>query len=230
MIGGFSYGEYSADGITVTDAPTVAGSLIYDPVNLGHSRPFVEIGGGTTPYENVSYNRSYANGATVANGDSKSVDRNLSLFGRVGWVSRMTPIDEAAIYTDISRSWLVTGGYTEASGPNNPYPATVQKGLDTLNVARLGGQYTHLFNGKFEVNGTFAIAYGFGAGSGSVANIVDFGTIAPTQIANGYWFEYGARVGYRVSDKMVLDAFVLGTVGDLIGKTLHGGVGLRFFF
>jgi len=75
---------------------------------------------------------------------------------------RLTPIDEAAVYGDISRSWMIAGGYTEGAGPGNPYPATVQTGLDTLNVARVGGQYTHLFNGNIEVNVSAAVAYGFG--------------------------------------------------------------------
>jgi fibronectin-binding autotransporter adhesin len=230
VIGGFSYGEYSADGVTVSNAPSIAGSLIYDFVNWGRSRPFVEVGGGATPFEDVKYSRSYANGATTGTGYGEAVNRNLGIFGRVGWVDRLTPIDEAAVYGDISRSWMIAGGYTEGAGPGNPYPATVQTGLDTLNVARVGGQYTHLFNGNIEVNVSAAVAYGFGAGSGNQFSVVDFGTIAPYPIANSYWLEYGGRVGYRLPNKMVLDAFLLGTAFGEIGKTLHGGVGLRLFF
>ena len=29
---------------------------------------------------------------------------------------------------------------------------------------------------------------------------------------------------------MVLDAFLLGTAGGEIGRTLHGGIGLRYLF
>ena len=230
VLGGFSYGEYSADGVTVSNAPTLAGSLLYDFVNWGRSRPFVEVGGGATPFEDVQYSRTYANGGSAGTGYGKAINRNLALFGRVGWVDRLTPIDEAAVYGDISRNWMVSGGYTEAAGPYNPYPATVQTGLDTLNVARVGGQYTHLFNGNIEVNVSAAVAYGFSAGSGSQVNVFDFGTIAPYPIANSFWLEYGGRVGYRLGGKMVLDAFLLGTVGGEIGRTLHGGIGLRYLF
>ena len=230
VIGGFSYGEYSADGVTVSDAPSIAGSLIYDFVNWGRSRPFVEVGGGATPFEDVQYSRTYGTGIGSGTGYGKAIDRNLGIFGRVGWVDRLTPIDEAAVYGDISRSWMTAGGYTEAAGPGNPYPATVQTGLDTLNVARVGGQYTHLFNGNIEVNVSAAVAYGFGAGSGNQFNIADFGTVAPYPIANSYWLEYGGRVGYRLNNKMVLDAFLLGTAFGEIGRTLHGGVALRYLF
>ena len=59
LMGGFSYDEYSAPGITVTNAPTFAGSLVYDPTNFGQSRPFVEVGGGVIPFEQVHYSQIY---------------------------------------------------------------------------------------------------------------------------------------------------------------------------
>ena len=60
---------------------------------------------------------------------------------------------------------MQTGGYTEMTSVLNPFPATVSNGLDTLNVARVGGQWTHLFNGNIEANVSAAVAYGFGAGA-----------------------------------------------------------------
>ncbi len=213
LMGGFSYDEYTASGITVTNAPVFAGSLVYDPVNFGRSRPFVEVGGGATPFEQVRYTRSYPSGDTISVGEGSAIDRNLGLFGRVGWVDRVTPIDEAAVYTDISRSWLIAGGYTEAANGNNPFPATVQTGLDTLDVWRFGGQYTHLLNGRFEVNVGAAVAYGFGVGFGSQWNVYDFGPVAPYPIANSVWCEWGGRIGYRVASRMVIDAFLLGRSG-----------------
>ena len=213
VMGGFSYDEYSASGITVTNAPTFAGSLVYDPVNFGRSRPFVEIGGGVVPFEQVKYSRSYQNGLTPSVGEGQGLDRSLGLFGRVGWVDRFSPIDEAAVYTDISRSWLSAGGYTETSTAVNPFPATVKSGIDSLNVARLGGQYTHLLNGQFEVNVSAAVAYGFGAGIGSQWDVYGYGPVAPYPIANSAWCEWGARIGYRLANRMVVDAFALGTVG-----------------
>ena len=230
LMGGFSYDEYTAPGITVTNAPTFAGSLTYDPINFGRSRPFFEIGGGFVPFEQVRYTRTYPNGDVIAQGEGNAINRSIGLFGRVGWVDRVTPIDEAAIYTDLSRSWLVAGGYTEGSSGNNPFPATVSTGLEALDVARFGAQYTHLFGGRFEANVSGAVAYGFNATNGSQWNIADFGVISPYQIGNSVWYEWGARVGYRVGERMVVDAFILGTYGGVIGTTVHGGVGLRYLF
>src|SRR5574337_724779 len=231
VMGGFSYGEYSADNATVSNAPTVAGSLVYDFVNWGRSRPFLEAGVGLTPYSEVSYTRPYFNGDVTSVGHAKAINRNAAIFGRVGWVDRLTPIDEAAVYADISRNWMTTGGYTEATTTGvNPYPATVQQGLDTLNVVRVGAQYTHLFYGKVEGNVSAAVAYGFDGNFGSAVNIFDFGTVSPYPIGNSAWVEYGARIGYRLKDRMVLDAFVVGTFGGEIGSTIHGGLGLRYMF
>jgi hypothetical protein len=229
-MGGFSYDEYSASGINVTNAPTFAGSLVYDLVNWGHSRPFFQVGAGATPYEQVRYSRSYLNGLTTGTGYGDGVDRSLAIFGRAGWVARVTPIDEAAVYADLSRNWLLTGGYTEGASAANPYPATVQNGLAALNVARVGAQYTHLFFGRFEVNVSAAVAYGFGLQSGSLYNVYDFGTVVPSPIGNSTWFEYGGRIGYRVGERFVIDAFLLGTAGGIAGSTVHGGLGLRYLF
>ncbi len=230
LMGGFSYNQWSASGITVENAPTIAGSLVYDFWKWGASRPFFEIGGGLTPYEDVHYSRSYPTGDMMAVGDASAIDRDLTLFGRAGWIARLGSTDEAAVYGDLSRNWMQTGGYTEMTSALNPYPATVAPGLDTLNVARLGAQYTHLFYGNVEANVSAAVAYGFGAGSGSFVDVADFGPIAPSSLPNSTWFEYGARVGYRFSDRLVVDAFLLGTAGGEVGSTLHGGVALRYAF
>jgi hypothetical protein len=229
FIGGASYNQWSGQGIAVSDAPTAAGSLVYD-FNWGSSRPFLQFGGGITPYENVSTTRAYPYGAGEAVGYSTAIDRNLSVFGRAGWLDRVTPIDEAAVYGDIGRNWMQTGAFSDATTQFNPYPESAPTGLDTLNIVRLGGQWTHLFNGVIEVNGSGAVAHSFGAGPGTFVNIYDFGPIAPGAVPNSTWFEYGARIGYRVNNNFAVDAFLLGTAGGQVGDTLHGGLALRFSF
>ena len=230
LMGGFSYNQWNASGITVDNAPTIAGSLVYDFWKWGASRPFLEAGGALTPYEDVHYSRSYADGFTTSVGNASAINRNLSLFARAGWIARLTPVDEAAISGDLSRNWMQTGGYTEATSALNPFPATVSNGLDLLNVARIGAQITHLFNGNIEANVSGAVAYGFGAGAGSAVNVYDFGPIAPNALPNTTWAEWGARLGYRYSDRLVIDAFVVGTAFGEVGTTVHGGIGLRYSF
>ena len=230
LIGGFSYNQWYASGISVENAPTVAGALIYDLWKWGESRPFFEVAGALTPYEDVHSTRYYANGLTTGVGNASAIDRDLSLFARAGWIDRLSSVDEAAVYGDLGRSWMQTGGYTETTSALNPFPATVSNGLDTLNVARLGGQLTHLFNGNIEANVSAAVAYGFGAGKGAPVSVNDFGPIAPNALPNTTWMEYGARLGYRFNDRLVIDAFVVGTAFGEVGTTAHGGIGLRYAF
>ena len=230
LMGGLSYNQWNGSGVTVTNAPTVAGSLVYDFWKWGPSRPFFEIGGGLTPYEDVSYSRYYPVGFAAGQGNASAIDREVAVFGRAGWVDRFSEVDEAAVYGDLGRNWMQTGGYTEMTSAVNPYPATVANGLDTLNVARLGAQYTRLFNDNIEVNLSGAVAYGFGAGSGAPVNVYGFGPIAAGALPNTAWSEYGARIGYRFNDILVVDAFVIGTAFGEVGTTVHGGIGLRLAF
>ena len=230
LIGGFSYNDWYASGISVQNAPTVAGSLVYDLWKWGESRPFFGVGGALTPYEDVHYTRYYPNGLTTGVGNASAIDRDLSLFARAGWIDRFSPVDEAAVYGDLSRNWMQTGGYTEMTSALNPFPSTVANGLDTLNVARVGGQITHLFSGNIEANLSAAAAYGFGAGAGAATSVYDFGSIAPNTLPNTAWMEWGARLGYRFNDRLVIDAFVVGTAFGEVGTTVHGGVGLRYAF
>jgi hypothetical protein len=60
---------------------------------------------------------------------------------------------------------------------------------------------------------------------GAPFNVSDFGTIAPGAIADSAWFEYGGRLGYRMTDRLVVDAFLLGTAGGFAGNFVHGGAG-----
>jgi hypothetical protein len=45
------------------------------------------------------------------------------------------------------------------------------------------------------------------------------------------WLEYGARLGYRIDQRMSVDAFFSGVTGDRhMGRSLHAGLGLRVGF
>jgi hypothetical protein len=230
LLAGAAFESYYQDGANVRAAPIVAASLRYDPANWGKSRPFFEIGAAASPYVDATYTRYYTNGFTPAQGVGSAVDRSLSVFGRVGWVDRLTPIDEVAVFADLVRGWQQSGGYTEAANALNPFPATVSTGVDRQDVVRVGAQYTHLLFGNIEGNINAAFAYGFDNEFGSRVNVLDFGSVAPFPLLNSAWTEFGGRLGYRFSKNLVVDAFLIGTLGGEIGPTLHGGLGVRYAF
>ena len=230
LLAGAAFESYYQDGANVRAAPIVAASLRYDPPNWGKSRPFFEVGAALSPYIDTTYTRYYTNGLTPAQGVGSAVDRSVSVFGRVGWVDRLTPIDEAAVFADLVRGWQQSGGYTEAASAVNPFPATVSTGVDRQDVVRFGAQYTRLLFGNIEGNISGAIAYGFDNEFGSRVNVTSFGSVAPYPLLNSAWTEFGGRLAYRFSRNLVVDAFLIGTLGGEIGPTLHGGLGVRYAF
>jgi Autochaperone Domain Type 1 len=230
LLAGAAFEQYYQDGANVRAAPIVAASLRYDPPNWGKSRPFFEVGGALSPYIDASYTRYYTNGLTPAQGVGSAVDRSVSVFGRLGWVDRVTPIDEVAVFGDLIRGWQQSGGYTEAASAVNPFPATVSTGVDRQDVVRFGATYTRLLFGNLEANINGAVAYGFDNHFGSQINVVSFGSVAPYPLLNSAWTEFGGRLGYRFSRNLAVDAFLIGTLGGEIGPTLHGGLGVRYAF
>jgi hypothetical protein len=231
LLAGVSWDSYSAQGVKVDGSPILAAALTYDLVDWGRQRPFFEAGGSLAPYQEAHFTRSYVNGAVVSSGVGTSTESSASAFVRAGWVARLTPIDEAAIYGDFNRNWQRSSGYSETTTPGNPFAATVGGGLDTMNIARVGAQYTHLFAGNIEANVNGGFAQAFAANFGSNATVAGFGAVSASAPTAFNWFEFGGRLGYRVNPHMVIDAFMLGTLGaEPAGNTIHGGVGLRFSF
>ncbi|MGH6798219.1 MAG: pertactin-like passenger domain-containing protein, partial [Roseiarcus sp.] len=230
LLAGAAFEQYYQDGANVRAAPIVAASLRYDPPNWGKSRPFFEVGAALAPYIDATYTRYYTNGLMPAQGVGSAVDRSVSIFGRVGWVDRLTPIDEVAVFADLVRGWQQSGGYTEGASAVNPFPATVGVGIDRQDVVRFGATYTRLLFGNLEANINGAIAYGFDNSFGSRVSVLGFGSVAPFPLLNSAWTEFGGRLGYRFSRNLVIDAFLIGTLGGEIGPTLHGGLGVRYAF
>ncbi|MGA8585180.1 MAG: hypothetical protein WB715_15345, partial [Roseiarcus sp.] len=230
LLAGASWDSFYQDGTNVSASPIVAASLRYDPANWGTSRPFLEFGAALSPYISASYTRYYNNGFLPAEGVGSAIDRGLAIFGRAGWVARLTPIDEGAVFVDLVRGWQEQGGYTEVSTSVNPFPATVSNGVSTEDVVRVGAQYTHLLFGNLEANVNGALAHGFDSSFGSQVSVLSFGSIAPFPILNSTWVEYGGRLGYRFSRNLVVDAFAIGTLGGEVGRTLHVGLGARYAF
>jgi len=74
------------------------------------------------------------------------------------------------------------------------------------------------------------LAYGFDNRFGSQVYVIDFGPVAPYPLLNSAWAEFGGRLAYRFSQRLVADAFLLGTVGGEPGRTLHVGLGVRYAF
>jgi hypothetical protein len=231
LLAGIAYTQYSEGGYSVTSAPITAFALRYDFVDWGSSRPFFDIGTVLTPYEKVRYTRSYTTSLGAVSLDSQTTASNYAVYGRAGWMSRLSPRDEVAASVEVWQLWQRVAGYTDPAGaPLNPFDATVAGGTDKTSLVKVGGQWTHLFGSSVEANINGGWVQSFATHSGIIATVTGDGTVVPT-IGNQGWFEYGGRLGFRITKGWVADLFLNGTAGPQpVGNTVHGGVGLRISY
>jgi hypothetical protein len=227
LLAGIAYTQYGENGYNVTSAPIGAFALRYDFTDWGSSRPFFDIGTILTPFEKVNYGRSYATNLGNVSLQSSTNASEYGLYGRAGWISRLSPRDELAASIEVWQLWQHVNGYSDPNIPFNPFNANIASGTDRTNLAKIGAQWTHLFGSSIEGNLNGGFVQSFANHSGLVATVTGDGLVVPT-IGNQYWFEYGGRIGYRITKGWTADLFVDGTLGPQpVGNTIHGGVGLR---
>jgi hypothetical protein len=227
-LAGMSFNQYGENGATST-GPMFATSLRFDPTGLGDMRPFGEVGGMAAPLNQARFSRAYTSGGVAYVGRGSTSEQEGSVFGRAGVVARTTPQNEISVYGDLIRSWRRDDAYGE-SPVNNPFPASFRDTTVALTMAKATVHWSRLLGSSIEVNLNAGFAHGFG-GMGVTGTINTLGPVAGARGRETNWFEYVARVGYRVSDKVVLDGFVFGTAGGApVGPTIHGGVAARYLF
>jgi hypothetical protein len=227
LLAGIAYTQYGENGYNVTSAPIGAFALRYDFTDWGSSRPFFDLGAILTPFEKVSYSRGYM---TSLGGVASQASTNASeygVYGRAGWIARLSPRDEFAASIEVWQMWQRVNGYSDPTLAFDPFNASIAPGTDRTNLAKIGGQWTHLFGSSVEGNINGGFAQSFANHSGLVATVTGDGLVVPT-IGNQYWFEYGGRLGFRITKGWTADLFVDGTLGPQpVGNTVHGGIGLR---
>src|SRR5438067_5685575 len=227
LLAGIAYTQYSEGAYNITSAPIGAFALRYDFTDWGSSPPFFDVGTILTPYEKVRYRRSYLTSLGAVTVDGQTTASNYGVYGRAGWMSRLSPRDEVAAAVEVWQLWQRVKGYTDPTVAFNPFDATFNPGTDKTTLVKVGGQWTHLFGSSVEANINGGFVHAFGTQSGIVATVTGQGNVVPT-IGNQSWFEYGGRLGYRISKGWVADLFVNGTAGPQpVGNTIHGGIGLR---
>ena len=231
LLAGIAYAQYNEGGYNVTSAPIGAFALRYDFTDWGSSRPFFDIGAVLSPFQKVRYRRSYQTSLGPVSLDSETTSENYGVYGRAGWISRLSPRDEVAASVEVWQMWQRVKGYSDPAGVAfNPFDANIATGTDKTNLVKIGAQWTHLWGDSIETNINGGFVQSFATRSGIVATVTGEGTVVPT-IGNQSWFEYGGRVGYRISKGWIADLFLNGTAGPQpVGNTLHGGVGLRITY
>jgi hypothetical protein len=227
LLAGLAYTQYSEGGYNITSAPIGAFALRYDFTDWGSSRPFFDVGTILTPWEKARYTRSYNTSLGPVSVTSSTNAANYAVYGRAGWMSRLSPQDEVAASVEVWQLWQRVSGYVDNTVAFNPFDANIATGTDRTSLVKIGGQWTHLFAGNIETNINGGWVQSFASHSGIVATVTGDGMVVPT-MGNQGWFEYGGRLGFRVQKGWIVDLFANGTLGPQpVGNTIHGGVGLR---
>jgi hypothetical protein len=228
LLAGIAYAQYSEGGYSVTGAPIGAFALRYDFVDWGSSRPFFDVGTILTPVEKARYRRSYMTSLGAVTLDGQTTSSNYGAYGRTGWITRLSPRDEFAASVEVWQLWQQVKGYDDPAA--TLFGASLATGTDRTNLVKIGAQWTHLFSDSIEANINGGWVESFANHSGIVATVTNFtgnSVVAPT-VGNQGWFEYGGRLGYRISKGWATDLFFNGTIGPQpVGNTIHGGIGLR---
>ena len=113
LLAGIAYAQYSEGGYSVTSAPIGAFALRYDFTDWGSSRPFFDIGTILSPFQKVRYTRSYTTSLGAVSLESSTTSENYAVYGRAGWMSRLSPRDEVAASVEVWQLWQRVKGYTD---------------------------------------------------------------------------------------------------------------------
>ena len=204
LLAGIAYTQYNEGGYHVTSAPIGAFALRYDFVDWGSSRPFFDIGTILSPFQKVRYARSYTTSLGAVSLESSTSSENYAVYGRAGWMSRLSPRDEVAASVEVWQLWQRVKGYTDPAAAFNPFDASIATGTDRTNLVKVGGQWTHLFGTSVEANINGGWVQSFGTKSGIVATVTGDGTIVPVDRQPGLvriwrpaWFPDHQGLGRR---------------------------------
>ena len=152
LLAGIAYTQYNEGGYHVTSAPIGAFALRYDFVDWGSSRPFFDIGTILSPFQKVRYSRNYTTSLGAVSLESSTTSENYAVYGRAGWMSRLSPRDEVAASVEVWQLWQRVKGYTDPAAAFNPFDASIATGTDRTTLVKVGGQWTHLFGSSVEAN------------------------------------------------------------------------------
>jgi uncharacterized membrane protein len=224
FLGGIANASEGYGGVDMSGGLLVAGAARYQRPWSKDVALLAEAGGWVSPAGSYRFTRQYGAGTGIG----ETTGSQSYLFGRAGAVWARDPADELVFTGEIGRQQLDTAAYAEALS-GNPFNATVSAGSDAMVVGKARVQWTHSFSPKLDTTLWAAIAGGAGRTSTVTTSIAGVGPVTPS-LGNPVWGEFGARVGYHVSDRVQLEGFANGVLAGGLGSSIHFGGGLKVSF
>jgi len=173
--------------------------------------------------------RSYVNGIGTASGEGDASGSVFGAFVRGGVLYAPTVDDQVTFSATLAGNWLNIGAYAEAASSSNPFPASFAAQSVATGQVKLTAGWTHHVDDNLDFTLSASVGRSFGGGVTTAASVVGFGDVSGS--AGDYTFgELGARIDYKLSDTVKLNAFALSMFGDKIGTHTQFGGGLNVSF
>ncbi|VVE87658.1 hypothetical protein [Pandoraea bronchicola] len=230
LIAGVGYASERYADTEMKGAFTAAAKLRYTHMFDERFGWFGELGGFFSPDSNYRFSRNYANGAGTATGSASASGRQAYGFGRLGMLINVTANDQLTQSIELGRQVLRTSSYSEVLSPGNPFEASMGASSSTMNLLKIRQKWVHAFTSTIDAAVWGAWAHGFSYRDGSQLTVSGAGSLTPQVSSQLNWFEYGARVGYKMSRRAKVSAFVNGVAGGDVGSRTHVGVNFEMFF
>ena len=226
LIGGVAFTQQSYSGVDVTSAGLTAMGLRYTTPRGKDLATFIEGGGWVAPAMDLTFTRTYANGAGTATGIGSTNGFMGSVYARAGVVWTPRPSREIALSGTIGHTWTNVAGYAETGGASNPFPATFTDQSAQANYIKVQASWTEALTPKWDMTLSAAVGRTFSS-SGSVnATVTGLGSVAAGP-ADYTFAEYGARFGYKLSARDTIDVFAFGSSAEGLGSHFEIGTGFR---
>lgn len=170
-------------------------------------------------------------GAGTATGIGSTHGDVSYYYARAGVVFDLGKREQVVVSGEIGRERLEVDGYSEALSAGNPFNAQVSAGTDEMDIVKARLAWSFGIAPRMDATLWGAGIYGFNRETDLVASVAGVGVLTAVTDDDTAWVEYGARVGYAVTEAVTFDVFVNGVSGDDdIGTRVHGGGGLRYRF
>lgn len=168
--------------------------------------------------------RTYLNGFADTSASSSFSGHDRYLFARLGLYARPGPRDQLALFGELGAQRWQTDGFVEETSNTNPFPALFAEEHGRMGVAKARIGWTHDWGGRVSTSLWGGGAWTFDRRSDLVVGVDGVGLLTP-QLGGVDWAEYGARIGYRITDRLNADLFVNGVKGSELPHQAH--IGLR---
>jgi probable HAF family extracellular repeat protein len=228
VTGGLSGGTGDHDALAYRGLMGAA-ALRYDFASLrGNITPFAQVGGSFGVLDDLTFRRTYANGAGTSTGTGTTAGQVAAIFGRLGAFVELPGGDQLSASAELGERWLFTDAYAEDTN-NNPFPADVAAGTDRQTVGKIAAGWTHPFSPTLDMTLRGAVGTTLEGASGLRVATTGFGTLT-TASDEATWAELGARLGWKATERTSFDLYATGIAGKNVGTAGHVGADVRFQF